>query len=232
MQATLDNKKIFIVVPAFNESGIIRKVVEELVAQQYSVVVVDDGSSTLIVRELKTLPGIFVLRHRVNLGQGAALQTGIQFALKKGAEAIITFDGDGQHSATDIPAMLEPVLHDESDIVLASRFIREGSSNVTRSRRSVLKAGRLVNYFFTGLYLTDSHNGLRAMNRRAAERMQLKENRMAHASEILFNIRKHRLRYQEVPATVLYTAYSKKKGQSALNSVRILFDLVLHKLFE
>ncbi len=228
----IQNKNIYIVVPAFNESVVIKKVVEELIPYDYTIVVVDDGSAIKMATALNGLPGIQTIRHKVNLGQGAALQTGISYALKKGASYIITFDADGQHSAADIPAMLEPLQQGNVDITLASRFIRKGSHNASRLKQLILKLGRWVNYFFTGLYLSDSHNGLRAMNRHAAEKIELKENRMAHATEILFSIREHKLRYREVPATVLYTAYSKNKGQSVLNSIRIFFDLVLHKLFE
>jgi len=203
-----------------------------LAGNNYSIVVVDDGSKIKIAPLLSGVPRTHTIRHKVNLGQGAAIQTGISYALKKGASYIITFDGDGQHSVTDIPAMLAPLRDGDADITLASRFIRKGSHNASRGRQRVLKAGRWVNYFFTGISLSDSHNGLRAMNRHAAEKIQLKENRMAHATEILFAIRKHKLRYREVPATVLYTDYSKNKGQSVLNSIRIFFDLVLHKLFE
>ena len=229
---SLSQNNICIVVPVFNESVVIKKVVEELAHENYSIIVVDDGSAIKIAPVINGIPGIYTIRHKVNLGQGAALQTGISFALKLGASYIVTFDGDGQHSVADIPAMLYPLQQGDADITLASRFIRKGSHNASRGRQWVLKTGRLVNYFFTGIALSDSHNGLRAMNRQAAEKVQLKENRMAHATEILFAIRKYKLRYREVPASVLYTDYSKNKGQSVLNSIRIFFDLVLHKLFE
>jgi glycosyltransferase involved in cell wall biosynthesis len=232
MSAPIHNKTVFIIIPAYNEFTIIKKVVEELLSSDYSVVIVDDGSSRNLLPELKTLSGYYLIRHAVNLGQGAALQTGIEFALAKGAEYIVTFDADGQHAATDIPAMLFPLQNAEADITLASRFLKPGHHNASWSKKSLLKFGRWINYFFTGLYLSDSHNGLRAMTRYAAGKISLKENRMAHATEVLFAIKEHQLRYREVPATVTYTEYSKSKGQSVFNSIRIFFDLVLHKLFE
>ena len=144
----------------------------------------------------------------------------------------MTFDADGQHLSSDIQSLLEPLQNNEADICIASRFLEKGRHNATKGRKITLKAGRWVNYFFTGLFLSDAHNGLRAMNRIAAKKIRLKENRMAHASEFLIAIKKNKLRYKEIPASVVYSDYSRKKGQSVFSSVRIFFDLVLHKLFE
>jgi polyprenyl-phospho-N-acetylgalactosaminyl synthase len=225
-------EKVFVIVPAFNESLVIRQVIDQLSTCRYTIIIVDDGSRQKLGSSLDLRSGIHLLRHEVNLGQGAALQTGIDYSLKNGAEFIVTFDGDGQHDAKDLPAMLAPLYENEVDITLGSRFVRRGMHNAGFLRRLILRAGRWVNFLFTGLSLTDAHNGLRAVSRKSAERFQLKENRMAHATEILFVIKKNKLRYREIPSTVLYTEYSRSKGQSAFNSIRIFFDLVLHKLFE
>jgi glycosyltransferase involved in cell wall biosynthesis len=232
MSAQIFNKSVYIIIPAFNEDAIIKRVVEDLLSYSYVVVIIDDGSSRNLLPQLKTLSGFHYIRHKVNLGQGAALQTGIDFAIANGAAYIVTFDADGQHFAADIPAMLSPLQNAEADITLASRFLTGSLHNASVLKQWILKAGRLVNYLFTGLYLSDAHNGLRAMTCAAAKKIQLKENRMAHATEFLFAIRKNKLRYKEVPATVIYTEYSKGKGQSVFNSIRIFFDLALHKLFE
>jgi polyprenyl-phospho-N-acetylgalactosaminyl synthase len=223
--------KTFIIIPAYNEKAAISKVLEDLVNLGCPVVIVDDGSLESIKEEVRMYKEVFYLRHKVNLGQGAALQTGIDFALKQGANYIITFDADGQHSAADIPVILNPVFNGEADIVLASRFLVKGHHNAPFLKKIVLKMGRWVNYWFTGLYLSDAHNGLRAMNRLAAITIRISENRMAHATEIIAQIKKHKLRYKEVAANVLYTDYSRHKGQSILNSLKIFFDLVLQKLF-
>ncbi len=225
------NDNTFIILPAYNEKKeVLEQTLSSLINQLYHIVVVDDGSSGKII-----LPGnsrVYLLRHRVNLGQGAALQTGIRYALQKGASYIITFDSDGQHNPGDLPALLAPLQKEEVDITLGSRFIKKGSHNASAGRRILLKAGRVVNYIFTGLYLSDAHNGLRAMTRSAAEKIMITENRMAHATEILLLIKRSKLKFKEVPVTVLYTDYSKKKGQSVFNSIRIFFDLILHKLFQ
>jgi glycosyltransferase involved in cell wall biosynthesis len=224
-------KKTFIIIPAYNEKAAISKVLDELSSLGCTIVVVDDGSTENIKEEAGKHKDLFYLRHKANLGQGAALQTGIDFALKQGAAYLVNFDADGQHSAADIPSILQPVLSGEADIVLASRFLNKGNHNAPFFKKIVLKIGRWVNYFFTGLYLSDAHNGLRAMNRLAAITIRISENRMAHATEIIAQIKKNKLRYKEVAANVIYTDYSKHKGQSSLNSVKIFFDLVLQKLF-
>jgi polyprenyl-phospho-N-acetylgalactosaminyl synthase len=224
-------RKTFIIIPAYNESEAISKVLEGLTVLGCPIVVVDDGSLENIKDQVATQKNVFYIRHKVNLGQGAALQTGIDFAVKQGAAYIISFDADGQHAVADIPGMLSPVINGEADIVLASRFLVKGHHNASLLKTIVLKTGRWVNYFFTGLYLSDAHNGLRAMNRLAAITIRITENRMAHATEIIAQIKKHRLRYKEVPANVIYTDYSRHKGQPVLNSLKIFFDLVLQKLF-
>ncbi|MBI3139942.1 MAG: glycosyltransferase family 2 protein [Sphingobacteriales bacterium] len=229
LNPTDDN--IFVILPVFNEEpGLIGQIVSGLLQQGYRVVLVDDASAKKVM--LPPANHLFQLRHAVNLGQGAALQTGIALALKKNADYLVTFDADGQHSIADIPALLLPLREKKADITLGSRFLLPGHHNASWFRQLLLEAGRWVNYFFTGFYLSDAHNGLRAMNRYAAEKINLKENRMAHATEFLLQIKQHKLRMLEVPATVTYTDYSKGKGQSAFNSLRIFFDLFLHKLFE
>ncbi len=231
-QFQVPNNAIYIIVPVFNESAIIKTVIEDLSRFNYTIVIIDDGSDIKIKSLAESLSGVIVIRHRVNLGQGAAIQTGIQYAIKNNADFIVTFDGDGQHSVEDIPAMLSPLKTGIAEITIGSRFLQKSNHNAPTNKRLLLKLGRWVNYIFTGIFLSDSHNGLRAMTSEAAKKIDLKENRMAHASEFLFLIRKNKLKYREVPVTVRYTKYSRSKGQSAFNSIRIFFDLVLHKLFE
>ncbi len=222
---------VFIVMPCYNEAAIIRQTVNSLLEFGYTVVVADDASSDNVQRELAGLP-VFYLKHAVNLGQGAALQTGIDFALKRGANYIVTFDSDGQHDAKDIETMINMLINDEADIVFGSRFLPGGSSDSSGFRKLLLHLARYINYIFTGILLSDAHNGFRAMNRKAARFIRLKENRMTHASEFLLEVKQNRLRFSECPVHIRYTPYSKKKGQSLFNSVRIFFDLVLNKMFE
>ena len=193
--------------------------------------VVDDGSTDQTWEVLQTLP-VHALRHPVNLGQGAALQTGMDYALHCGAEMVVHFDADGQHVAEQIINLLRPIRLGQADAVFGSRFLREADRNlVPRTKRLVLRAGSLISGLLTGVWLRDSHNGFRALSRKSLHQILLHENGYAHATEILGQVRRTGFGYLEVPATVRYSDYSISKGQSLLNGFNIVFDLVLGRLF-
>ena len=223
--------KVFVIIPAYNEQKVIIQVVENVINAGYQVIVVDDGSSSLLKPILHHLTAI-VLRHNINLGQGAALQTGIEYALEKQADYIVTFDADGQHQASDIITLIQPLLEGRCDVVMGSRFLINASHNMNYKRRLILYLARIFNFITTGLLLTDAHNGLRAFTRKAASHIQIHQNGMAHATELLHIIKKEKLQFIEVPVHVLYTDYSYQKGQSLWNSFRIVFDLFLNKIFK
>jgi glycosyltransferase involved in cell wall biosynthesis len=228
---SIERVSIFVVIPAYNEAPQIASVVQPLVDMGYSVVVVDDGSQDETWKLLATL-AVHRLRHAVNLGQGAALQTGMTYALSQGAEYIVHFDADGQHQPQDIDILLEPLLSGKAQVTLGSRFLLKSSHHrIPWAKRLVLRGGILVNGLLTGVWLTDAHNGLRALTRRAAQAIRLKENGYAHASEILGQFGSSKTGYVERPMTVLYTAYSQRKGQPILNALNILIDLLLRKMF-
>ena len=224
------NSTIFVVVPAYNESRVIRGTLQPLIEMGYSVVVVDDASTDGTAAALQGLD-LHILRHRINRGAGAATQTGMSFALTRGARYIVHFDADGQHRAQDIPVMLAPLLAGRADVALGSRFLRaDDRAAVPRKRRLLLRGGAVFNGLLTGMWLTDAHCGLRAFTAEAAARIDIRENGFAHGSEILQQIRRARLRCVEQPTMVSYTAYSMAKGQSPLNAIKIVFDLLLRRL--
>jgi polyprenyl-phospho-N-acetylgalactosaminyl synthase len=218
----------WVVVAAYNEAAVIGRVVSELIGCGHRVVVVDDGS-TDATGALALAAGAAVLTHPINLGQGAALQTGIAFALRRGADTIVTFDADGQHRAGDAAVLIAALAVNDADFALGSRFLADAPT-MPPSRRLLLRAATWFTRLTTGLRVTDTHNGLRAMTRRGASRIALRQNRMAHASEILHCIARSGLRYVEVPVTVDYSAYSLAKGQRLSDSLRILLDLSAHRL--
>jgi glycosyltransferase involved in cell wall biosynthesis len=216
------------VIAAYNEAHSIGSVVKELVKAGYkNVVVVDDGSADDTARVAKQYTK-HVVQHEINRGQGAALKTGIDYALLKDADIIVTFDADGQHRVEDIPRVIEPVKTGEVDVALGSRFLAK--TEVPFFRKLVLKGGILVVWMFYGIKLTDVHNGFRAFSRHAAELIEITMDRMEHASEILSEIKKHNLRYVEVPVIIKYTEYSKQHGQSSLNALKIFYKMLLHRL--
>lgn len=219
---------VWIVITAFNEASVISDVVAGLRSAKYNVLIVDDASTDETAHRAEAA-GARVLQHPINLGQGAALQTGISFALRRGADFIVTFDGDGQHRPDDVPALINALVTQQVDFALGSRFL--GSAlNLPPSRKLLLRAATWFTRLTTGLKLTDAHNGLRAMTRRGASALKLRQNRMAHASEILAQIARSGLGYVEVPVTIVYTQYSLQKGQRVSNSVSILIDLLAGRL--
>lgn len=219
---------VWIVIPAYNEAKRLPLVLEGLLPEFRNVVVVDDGSRDSTC-ETACRYGVHVLRHRINRGQGAALQTGMTYSLLHGAEAIVTFDADNQHQPADLPRMIDPVLAGDCDVTLGSRFLGS-SSNVPVGRRLLLQAARLVTWISSGLLLTDSHNGLRVLSRKAAQAITLRQDRMAHASEIYDQIARAGLVYREVPVTIRYTDETLAKGQHAGNAVNVLFHYLFGKL--
>jgi glycosyltransferase involved in cell wall biosynthesis len=210
-----------VVIAAFNEGKVIRGVVGELVTAGYPVVVVDDGSRDDTAAAAR-MAGVTVLRHVINRGQGAALQTGIDLALRRGARQIVTFDADGQHAVDDLPELLAALVN--ADVALGSRFLGKDVVGASAGRKVMLRTATVVSNRLSGLALTDAHCGLRAFRAAAAPRLRISQDRMAHASELLRKIKTSGLRVVEVPVTVKYTAHSKAKGQGGLQALRILFD--------
>lgn len=215
----------WLVVPLYNEAQVVREVIEDARRTFPHIVVVDDGSRDDSAAQAEAA-GAVVVRHPINLGQGAALQTGIRYVLERtDARYLITFDADGQHSVADAAAMVAAARKEDLAIVLGSRFLK-GPSPVGRLKRLVLATAAVVASRTTGMHLTDAHNGLRLLRRDAAEQLNLRQNRMAHASEIIRQLGATGLPWREFPVHIAYTAYSKAKGQSLLNSVNILVDLI------
>ncbi|MFH0981708.1 MAG: glycosyltransferase family 2 protein [Planctomycetota bacterium] len=221
-------RQVYVVLAAYHETACIEDVVRGLVALYPNVVVVDDGSQDA-TGALALRAGATVLRHVLNRGQGAALQTGIRFALARGAQYVVTFDSDGQHLADDIARLVGPVHRGEVDITLGSRFLGQ-AVNMTAGRRWLLRAGVLFTRIVSGVKVTDTHNGLRCFSRRAAECLHITLDRMAHASELIDQVRVSGLPYREVPVHILYTEYSRAKGQGALGALTIVLHYFLGRL--
>jgi glycosyltransferase involved in cell wall biosynthesis len=221
--------QVFVVIPAYNEGTLLSRVVTEVKRAGYAVVVVDDGSADSTADHAHAA-GAFVVRHPFNLGQGAALQTGIDYALTQAAQFVVTFDADGQHRVSDISRLIEALVRERADFALGSRFLGQ-APNLPPLRRLVLQAATLFTRLTTRLQVTDTHNGLRAMTRRGAAALTLRQNRMAHASECLSQIGSSGLRYVEQPVTIEYTAYSLAKGQNLRDAVLILLDLFARRLY-
>lgn len=209
----------------YNEASVVGTVIAGLLEAFPFVVCVDDGStdgSQRVAREA----GAVVIQHPVNLGQGASLQTGFEYALNDPElDCIVTFDADGQHRVVDAQAMAERIKSGEADVVLGSRFL-DKRTRMSAAKRLVLRTAAVQSRMATGMALTDAHNGLRAFSPHVAGHIHLTQNRMAHASELVHQIAEMKPKWVEQPVEIIYTDYSKAKGQSLLNSVNILADLL------
>jgi glycosyltransferase involved in cell wall biosynthesis len=216
---------VWLVIPLFNEAQVIGDVIRNARESFPNVVVVDDGSADDGAHEAAAA-GAVVVRHPVNLGQGAALQTGFEYALSRPTMRwAVTFDADGQHQVDDVLVMLEKARSEDLDVVFGSRFL-DDRTEAGFLKRLVLKTAVGYTNLSTGTRLTDAHNGLRVLSREVVSRVDITQNRMAHASELVAQIGDMGVRYGESPVHILYTDYSRSKGQSLWNSVNILADLM------
>lgn len=220
---------VCVLVPVYNESTVIARTVSDLLDTFDHVVCVDDGSTDGSA-EVALAAGATVLRHCVNQGQGAALQTGFDYVLRHtDARLVVTFDADGQHLVTDAVRMVERARTTGVDVVLASRFTGHTEA-MPRMRGVILRGGLWFTRVTARLDVTDTHNGLRVLSRTALARIRLELPRMAYASELLSAIVPNGLTYAEEPVTVVYTDYSRAKGQRNANFLNILYDLAAHRI--
>ena len=227
----MNKSEVYITIPMYNDEKMITKVIKDLNSKGYNnVVVVDDGSKDNGYSVVKKNTKAIVTKHIVNRGQGAALQTGMEIAIDRGAKYIVHFDSDGQHDVKDLDHMLKTLIDGKYDIVLGSRFLQE--NKIPLKKRIVLKGGIVFTYILSGIWLTDVHNGLRVMTAETAKKLNLQHDRMEHASEILDKVKSLNLKYKEVPVTIHYTDYSQAKGQSISNSINIAIKLISSKLRE
>lgn len=227
-RASLERSRVWIVVPAYNEAPRIAELLADLCAGWPNVVVVDDGSTDGTAEIAREKP-VWLLRHPLNFGQGAALVTGIRFSLREGADFVVTFDADGQHDVGDLEGLLRPLVEGEADIAFGSRFLGQ-TVDMPAGRRLLLTAAVRATRLLYGMSVTDAHNGLRAMTRRAAATLRITTNRMEHASEILERVQEQRLRWTEVPVTIRYTKESLAKGQGTAAAFPLALRLLLEKL--
>ena len=233
----MSDKKVFCVMPAYNEEKNISQTIEGVAPRFDSlVVVVDGGTDSTYLRALemkqklsKINSNIFVLKHKINRGQGAALETGNLFSIKMGADMVVHFDADGQFLADEIPDLLLPVEKENFDIVFGSRFLGKDSNMPFFKKHIIMRLGRLANKIFLGLQLSDPQNGFRVMSKRALELIRIEQDGSAHCSEILAKTSKYNLKFREVPVTVKYFDFGqglfsgKGRGKGGLVILKDLF---------
>jgi len=221
--------KLFIVIPAYNEEKTVGKVIDDLKKAGYhNIIVVDDGSTDRTAEIVDKKKGVILLRHLVNRGLGGALGTGLEAAYQHGADIAVTFDADGQHCVSDIPKMIKPIKQGKVDVVIGSRMIDHKGMPFVRFIGNW--ALNIITWFLFGVWTTDSQSGMRAFNRTALYKIETRTSKMEVSSEFFKEIKRHELRFTEVPIKVIYTEYSRTKGQSSWNAIKIVFKLILRKI--
>lgn len=219
------NKKICIVIPAFNEEKVIQEVITEVKKTGYGdIIVVDDGSSDKTRKKAQEM-GIFALKHKINRGKGAATKTGIEAAKLLGADIIVTMDGDGQHDPEDIKSLIDPILNGSCDVVLGTRLLNPEGMPWYKIWQN--RIGNVITWYLFGLYVTDSQSGFRAYSRHASEIINTKSDRYEYDSEVIREIYIYRLNFKEIPIKVRYTEYSMGKihKQSIVNGFKTVYKM-------
>lgn len=223
---------LYIVIPAYNEAKKIGFVIQSLKEHGYNnILVVDDGSLDE-TKKVALESGAEVINHVINRGQGAALRTGIEFIRENyNPDVIVTFDADGQHKVEDIEYFVSPIINGEADITLGSRFLNN-KSNIPPLRKFTLKLGVIFTNIISNINLTDTHNGFRALGKKAFNSIKITQRGMEHASEIIDEIKKNHLRYKEIPTEIIYSDYSKSKGQKTSDFIKLGIKFIIKKITE
>lgn len=219
--------KIFCVIPAFNEEKNITAVISQARLLVDAVVAVDDGSSDRTA-DFAAQAGAVLLKHIINRGQGAALRTGTQYCLNNGADIIIHFDADGQFLSEDIERVTAPIKNGEAQVVFGSRFLNSEHSAAMPffKRYFIMPLAKAVNKIFFKVNLTDPQSGFRAISAEAARKISWRQDRMAHCSEIMFEVKRHNFKVKEIPIRVIYHNF----GQNFFGGLKILKEIFIAML--
>ena len=223
--------RLLIVIPAFNESEMIRSVIARIpqkIAKIGSIttLIVDDGSidnTAKIARQQK----IKVIRHLINRGLGATLATGFRFARSNNFDIMVTLDADGQHDPQDIKRLIKPLVKNQADVVIGSRLLQ--ANGMPWKRKLVNFLSNILTWGLFSVWVSDSQSGFRLFNKRAIERIRLRSQHMEVSSEILKEIHRNHLRLQEVSIKSVYTLYSLRKGQKLTNAPNVIWQLLLNR---
>ncbi|NYB52442.1 MAG: glycosyltransferase family 2 protein [Methanobacteriaceae archaeon] len=218
---------IYVVVPAYNESRTIKRVLTELISLGLNLIVIDDGSTdntySAVEDILKQYPDqLNLYRHPLNRGLGAAISTGIEAALRQNSQITVTFDADGQHHSSDIIPLCQPILENQADVVIGKRNFKE----MPFRKKFGNLVMNIITLIFYGKNVGDSQSGLRTFNRKAVELMELHSRDYGVSSEIIGEVQRKGLRLVEVPITTIYTDYSLSKGTNTKIGLKILAKLI------
>lgn len=221
-------KTLAIVIPAYNESPILGKLLDRLPDKITGVdniipIIIDDGSTDGTAK-IKFKKGTIYIRHPINLGVGAATRTGFTATKMLGADIVVTLDGDGQHSPSDLPKLIQPLVKNQADVSFGNRFIDVQNMPVER-----LFGNRLltfITWLTTGLNISDSQCGYRGYTKKAIKKMKLSQAGFEICSEIAGEVKRNKLNYVEIPVKTIYNNISYKKSQSPFNAFNIIMKMI------
>ena len=226
----LQNTKIHIFIPAYNEQNVIEEVVKTVLNCGFSNIYVINDGSTDDTAKCAANAGAKVIQHRLNRGAGAANQTGISYAKRKGLDYIVFLDGDGQHYPEDIEKMINLMYEENVDLVIGSRFIEDQEAVPIVRRLYNFIANILTLGFKQGKY-SDTQCGFRMLNRKAIETINLEIDGFGYCSEMIWKAELNKLIIKEMSVNVRYTEHSIKKGQDLITGMKTGFDLIWKKVF-
>lgn len=209
------------VIPAYNEGSRVSSVARETTRFVDGVIVVDDGSGVDVSQHLGGVEAITVVRHRMNLGKGAALKTGCLAARSLGFEFVVIMDADGQHAPDEIPKLLAPITGGEADVVVGARKARSTMPFVAHLGNRFLSSLAAVLF---GVSLSDTQSGFRAFRTRVLDLLLWESAGYSVETEMIVNAGKHGLRIREVPIRTIY--HDRYKGTTVVDGVRIFLDML------
>lgn len=216
-----DASSIFVIIPAKDEERFIDLLFKELTQLGFkNIVLVNDSSVDRTRAIAEDRPNVTVLDHVINLGAGAATQTGIAYAVEKNAEIILTIDADLQHNPKNLIDLVRAMESDGADLVIGSRFNQK--NNIPKSRIFFNKVGNIISWVLTGKYLSDSQSGLKAISKKLAQKLDMSYDGFEFCMEIIKVANSTNSKIIEIPIDVIYTAETMEKGQGLASGFKMI----------
>jgi len=224
--------KLAIVIPAYNEAGSIENVLKNLPKKIHGIdqiisIVVDDGSTDKTFEIAKSL-ATYLVHHVINLGVGAATTSGLEAAKKLKCDIVVTIDADGQHNPKDIKKIIQPILTNKADFVIGTRMKNSKGMPILKIIGNWMM--NILTLIIFRKWSTDSQSGMKALSKRALQKIELHSIGYEVCSELVGEITRNKLTFTEIPIEVIYTDHSRSKGQDWLNAVNILTRSIAIKL--
>ncbi|MCP8308027.1 MAG: glycosyltransferase family 2 protein [archaeon] len=212
--------------PAFNEEKTIANIIKKLKNYVDDVIVCDDGSSDMTSFIAKN-SGAVLIRNSKNKGKGVAFDILFKEARRMNADVVVTLDADGQHDPDDIPKIIKPILNDDFDIVIGSRFL--SNNNIPKHKLIGNYILNLLANILSGSKFTDTQSGFRAYSKRALESIRIKERDIGVDSQIIMDAVKMKLKVKEVPIRVYYNDLDTSTYNPIKHTLKVIKSVIKYK---